>query len=746
MPDLLLELFSEEIPARMQARAAEDLARLMGKGLAEAGLAHGALRAFATPRRLTLAASDLAEGTEAVREEIKGPRTDAPDKALEGFLRKTGLRKDQLETRDDKKGQVYFATVETPGRDATAVLAELTPAVVRGFPWPKSMRWGTGDLRWVRPLRGIVCLLTGPDGAKVVPFDIDGIASGAVTYGHRFHARARDGTPKPLTVSGFEDYVRQLKKAKVTLDPAERAKKIARDARRLAKAAGLELAPDPALLAEVTGLVEHPVVLIGPIDPRFQALPPEVLQTSMREHQKFFSLRDPGSGRITSFLTVANIETKDKGAQIVAGNARVLRARLADAEFFYQNDLAQPLEQRIPKLAAVTFHNQLGSQADRTARMRGLAVDLAPHVGADPDQADRAAHLAKADLVTEMVFEFPELQGLMGRRYAEAAGEAPAVAAAIEAHYAPAGPSDAAPTEPVAIAVALADKLDQLAGFWAIDAKPTGSGDPFALRRAALGVIRIVLENRLRLRLGKALAAHAARLNPDLAAVARRGDAVIAEAPARALDGPRAELCASGYRPEAADRLTIERRLFDAPVQADLLAFLRERLKVFLRDPARPGGGVRHDVVDAVYALGPDDDLTRVAARIEAVNGLLGTEDGVNLQAAFKRANNILAAEEKKDGVEYSLDPNPKLAEAPAEKALFQALDKADAAVGPALKAEDYPKAMGAMAQLRKPLDAFFDTVTVNAEAAVLRRNRLCLLRRIRRTLGQVADFSALEG
>ncbi|MEO1330434.1 MAG: glycine--tRNA ligase subunit beta [Pseudomonadota bacterium] len=746
MPDLLLELFSEEIPARMQTKAAEDLSRLVLKGFAETGLAHGAARAFATPRRLTLSVADLGDGTDTVREELKGPRTDAPEKALEGFLRKTGLSKDQLEIRDDKKGQVYFATLETPGRAAADVVAQVVTGVIRAFPWPKSMRWGAGDLRWVRPLRSILCILSTPKRATVVPFEIDGIASGDVAYGHRFLSRDKTGAPKPLKIRDFDDYVAQLKREKVTLDGAERAKKIARDAAKCAKEAGLELVEDPGLLREVAGLVEHPVVLIGDVEERFQALPAEVLQTSMREHQKFFSLRDPVSGRIVKFVTVANIQTKDKGARIVAGNARVLRARLADAEFFYHNDLAHPLESRLEKLASVTFHNQLGSQADRVVRIRGLARELAPRVGAEPDLADRAAALAKADLATEMVYEFPELQGLMGRRYAEAAGEPEAVAAAIEAHYAPTGPSDAVPTEPVAVAVALADKLDQLAGFWAIDAKPTGSGDPFALRRAALGAIRILLENGIRLRLGRSLSGHAARLNPDVAAVARRGAAVLAEGPAKRLDKIRADIAAEGYRPEAEARLTLERRLFDAPVQADLLAFLRERLKVYLRDASRPGGGVRHDAVDAVYALGEDDDLVRAASRIEALDGLLGTADGENLQAAFKRANNILAAEEKKDGVEYSLDPDPRLAESPAEAALFEALDAADAAIGPLLKAEDYPGAMAEMAKLRSPLDAFFDGVVVNAEQPILRRNRLCLLHRIRRTVAQVADFSALAG
>ncbi|MCI4662449.1 MAG: glycine--tRNA ligase subunit beta [Neomegalonema sp.] len=699
MPDsrseLLLELFSEEIPARMQAKAAADLEGLMSKGLREAGVGFESAQAFVTPRRLVLHVAGLALQTEAVREELKGPRTDAPEKALEGFLRKTGLSKDQLEIRDDKKGQVYFAVVETPGRASADVVAELVPQVVRGFPWPKSMRWGSGDLRWVRPLRSVLCVIGAPGVAEVVPFDIDGIQSGNRAWGHRVMA------PKAVReagfeVSGFEDYKQRLRAAKVMLDAGERGKKIERDAKKLAREAGLELVADPGLLREVTGLVEWPVALMGEIELRFQALPPEVLQTSMKEHQKFFSLRDPASGKITRFITVANIASKDKGAKIVAGNERVLRARLSDAEFFYNNDLQAGLEAGLPKLEAVTFHNKLGSQAARINRIRDLARLLAPMVGADPALADRAAALAKADLVTEMVFEFPELQGLMGRYYAQAAGEDAAVAAAIEAHYAPLGPSDAVPNAPVSIAVSLADKIDTLTGFWAIDEKPTGSKDPFALRRAALGVIRILLENSIRLPLEAQF------------------EAGLAKHPG-------------------------EGKLED--VAADLMRFTADRLKVYLRE-----SGVRHDVIDAVFALGGQDDLTDVVARVRALQKLLGTEDGANLLAAFKRANNILTAEEKKDGVEYSLAPDVKFAEEPAEKALFAALDAADKAVGAALRKENYPQAMSAMAKLRGPLDTFFEAVVVNADSPVLRRNRLCLLHRIRESFGKVADFASVEG
>lgn len=706
MPELLLELFSEEIPARMQAKAADDLRKLMLAGMQEAGLAHGAARAFATPRRLTLVVEDVAEETEAVREELKGPRTDAPAKALEGFLRKTGLSEDRLEKRDDKKGQVYFAVIEKPAKKAEEIIAETAARTIESFPWPKSMRWGSGELRWVRPLRSILCML-GDGKSFVVPaFEVGGLASGAVAYGHRFlSVDTKTGAPKAIRPTGFEDYVAKLAKAFVTLDPAARRAAIEKRAAALAAEHGLELVEDRGLLSETAGLVEHAVPLVGSIDKEFQELPSEVLQTSMREHQKYFSLRHPKSGQIVKFVTVSNMEAADGGAKIVAGNERVLRARLSDARFFYANDLAKPLEDNLNALESVTFHNQLGSQAARIRRIGRLAEALAEAVGAEPADAARAALLAKADLASEMVYEFPELQGVMGRYYALAAGEAPAVADAIRDHYAPAGPSDAAPKEPVAIAVALADKLDQLAGFWTIGAKPTGSGDPFALRRAALGVIRIVLENGLRLEMADALERHAPRIDKD----------VVGEG------------------------------AFAHDVRMDLMAFFADRLKVWLRDQ-----GARHDVVDAVYRLAregaPVDDFARAKARIDALGGLIGSEDGANLLAAYKRANNILAAEEAKDGVEYSLDPEPRLAEEPPEKALFAALDKAEEAVREALAKEDDAAAMTAMAKLRAPLDAFFDQVVVNAENGIVRRNRLCLLNRVRVIMGRVGDLSAIEG
>lgn len=700
MTELLFELFSEEIPARMQAKACDDLKKLMLAGFAEAGLTHGPAQAYATPRRLTLIVDGVAEATAATREELKGPKTSAPSQALDGFLRKTGLAKEQLQTRTDKKGAAFYvAVLEKPATPASDVVAQVAPAVIRGFPWPKSMRWGDGDLRWVRPLRAIVCILSSGKTAQIVPFEVAGVASGDITFGHRFmSADPKTGAPKPIRVTSATQYKRALEKAKVTLDPVRRANEIAQRAAALAAERGLELIDDPRLLTEVAGLVEHPVPLLGPISPEFQSLPPEVLRLSMKEHQKYFSALDPATGKITAFVTVANIATEDGGATILTGNERVLKARLSDAMFFYKNDLATPMDTMAGKLAAVTFHNRLGDQGARVRRIRKLAVRMAEVVGASAETIDRAAALAKADLVSEMVYEFPELQGYMGRVYAEAAGETPEVADAIAEHYAPLGPGDAAPSAPVSAAVALADKLDQLLGFWAVGAKPTGSGDPFALRRAALGVIRIVLENDLRLRLTEALAGHVAAFGPDADA--------------------------------SAD--------FSADVQADLRRFFAERFKTMLRDQ-----GVRHDVIDA--AAGSADlaeDLYLSSKRIGAVAALIAGPDGDDLVAAYKRANNILTAEETKDGVEYSLDPTPSLAETDVERALFKALDDAEAATSSAIVDEDFSAAAAAIARLRGPVDAFFETVVVNADTPTVRRNRLCLLNRLRRATDKIADFS----
>ncbi|MWP37537.1 glycine--tRNA ligase subunit beta [Rhodobacter sphaeroides] len=697
MPDLLIELFSEEIPARMQARAREDLKKLVTDGLVEAGLTYASAGAFSTPRRLVLSVEGLSAESPTLREERKGPKADAPAAAIEGFLRSTGLTRDRLQTREDKKGAVLFAVVEKPGRPAPEIVAEVLERTIRTFPWPKSMRWGTGSLRWVRPLQSILCLLSDEGGAEVVPMTLDGLTAGNSTEGHRFMAPAR------FAVSGFEDYRAKLARAFVMLDASEREQAIWHEATTQAFAQGLEVVPDAALLSEVAGLVEWPVVLMGAIGEDFLGLPPEVLQTSMREHQKFFSVTNPATGRIEKFVTVANRETADHGETILKGNGKVLSARLSDARFFWENDLrtvkTAGLEGMAEGLKQVTFHNRLGSQADRIARIEALAREIAPLVGASPDLSAEAARVAKADLQSAMVGEFPELQGTMGSYYARAAGLPEAVAQACKAHYQPLGPSDAVPTDPVSVAVALADKIDTLTGFWAIDEKPTGSKDPFALRRAALGVIRLLLTNNSRAGLmGIMLPAMNRHLKP---------------------------LDTSDF----------------TPYERDLLAFFHDRLKVHLREQ-----GIRHDVIDACLAMPGNDDLTLLVKRAEALSAFLKTDDGTNLLQGFKRANNILTQAEAKDGVEYSFGADPKFAETDAERALFAALETAEAAIGPALQAEDFAAAMSAMAALRAPIDAFFETVQVNADNAVLRRNRLNMLHSIRATCARVADLTRIEG
>jgi len=712
MPDLLIELFSEEIPARMQARAREDLKKLVTDGLVEAGLTYASAGAFSTPRRLCLTIEGLSAESPALREERKGPRTDAPAPAIEGFLRSTGLTLEQLVVRDEKKAQVYYAVVEKPGRKAPAIIAEVLEKTIRTFPWPKSMRWGSGNLRWVRPLHSILCILTTEAGAEVVDLNIDGIVAGNTTQGHRFLAPGRFG------VHGFDDYVAKLRAAKVILDHAERAEIIRNYASQTAFAQGLEVVEDAGLLTEIAGLVEWPVPLMGPIAEEFLGLPPEVLQTSMKEHQKFFSIRNPATGRIEKFLTVANTETADNGATILAGNGKVLAARLSDARFFWDNDLRVANEGMTlwtEGLKAVTFHNKLGSQSARIARIAALAAELAPVTGADVAEATRAAELAKLDLRSAMVGEFPELQGLMGRYYALAAGESAAVADAARDHYSPLGPTDTVPTAPVSVAVALADKLDTLTGFWAIDEKPTGSKDPFALRRAALGVIRLILTNDLRLNLLQTLVEPVRRNRAAMPVVTTD------EAPSL-----------------SADRVEAECALTPA---TDLLGFIHDRLKVFLKDE-----GIRHDVIDACLAMPGNDDITLLVKRARALSAMLATEDGTNLIQGFKRANNILTQAEAKDGVEYSFGPDIKFAEGDEEKALFAALDQAEAAITPAMASEDFASAMAAMAGLRAPIDAFFTAVQVNSDNQLVRRNRLNLLHRIRAICGQVADLARIDG
>ena len=685
VPDLLIELFSEEIPARMQTRAAGDLKKLVTDGLVEAGLTYASAAAFSTPRRLTLTIEGALAASPTTVEERKGPKADAPEKAIEGFLRGAGLTRDDLEERDTPKGKILFAKITKPGRPAAEIVAEVLEQTIRNFPWPKSMRWGSGTLKWVRPLHSILCILVTEEGAEVVPMDVDGIKAGNTTQGHRFMS------PGAITVRNFDDYTTKLQRAHVVLDASERADAIWHDATNQAFAQGLEVVEDAGLLAEVAGLVEWPVVLMGKIDDDFLGLPPEVLQTSMKEHQKFFSVRNPKSGRIERFITVANRETADNGATILAGNQKVLSARLADAKFFWENDLRTAnagMTDWLDALKNVTFHNKLGTQADLVDRMATLAREIAPAVGADPDQAERAARLAKADLASEMVYEFPELQGLMGRYYIEAMGEDKAIAAAAQDHYAPLGPSDDVPTAPVSVAVALAEKIDKLTGFWAIDEKPTGSKDPFALRRAALGLVRIILDNDITL----PLTAH-------FGAADSRADA------------------------------------------ADLLAFIHDRLKVYLRDQ-----GIRHDIIDACIAMPNNDDLNLLVKRARALSDTLKTDDGENLIQGFKRANNILTQAEEADGVEYSYGADPKFAETDEERALFAALDTAEAQITPAMQAQDFTTAMSAMAGLRTPIDAFFTAVQVNSDNATVRRNRLNLLSRIRQICLAVADLTRIEG
>jgi glycyl-tRNA synthetase beta chain len=708
MPDLLIELLSEEIPARMQGRASDDLKRLVTDGLVAAGLTYDSAEAFATPRRLALAVGGIPARSPDLVEEKKGPRVNAPEQALAGFLKGAGLASlAEATVVPDKKGDYYVARLQKPGRPALDILAELIPTVIRTFPWPKSQRWGSGSLRWVRPLQGIVATF-GPETEEpeIVPFEVEGIRSGNVTRGHRFHA------PEPITVRRFADYVAKLEKAKVMLDARRRRDVILADARNLALAAGLELVEDEGLLEEVAGLVEWPVTLIGAFEEAFLAVPGEVIRATIRANQKCFVLKDPATGKLANrFVVAANIAATDGGAAIVAGNGRVIRARLSDARHFYRTDLApladyadkaeKPLDQRLEKLKAlaVVFHEKLGTQGSRVERIVRLAREIAPVVGADPELAARAATLAKADLMTEVVGEFPELQGLMGRYYAAAQGEHPSVAIAVEDHYKPQGPSDRVPTDPVAIAVALADKLDTLVGFWAIDEKPTGSKDPFQLRRAALGVIRIVLDNAKRIDIAATAALHLAELRPDLDATARAG------------------------------------------IVADLLAFFHDRLKVQLREQ-----GVRHDLVDAVLALGSASDLVAVVRRVEALGAFLGTEDGKNLVAGYNRAANILKAEEKKAGATFEGAVDAALLALPEEKALHAALAPAAAAAATSVAAEDFAGAMTALAALRGPVDTFFDKVLVNAPEPEIRANRLKLLNEIRAACRTVADFGRLAG
>ena len=691
MPDLLLELLSEEIPARMQARAAEDLRKLVTDRLVEAGLAYEGAKAFVTPQRLTLAVYGIPARQPDIKEEKKGPRVGAPENAVAGFLKAAGLKSiSEAKVQPDKKGDFYIAVIDRPGRNAIDVIEDVLQATVATFPWPKSMRWGAqsatpGSLSWVRPLHSIVATF-GPETEEpaVVPLEFDGIRSGDETRGHRFMA------PAPIKVRRFDDYVDKLEKAKVVLDPARRADTIRTDAKNLAFAQGFELIEDEGLLAEVAGLVEWPVTLMGSFEQAFLSIPEEVIRATIRNNQKCFVLRDPQTAKLVNkFILVANEEATDGGKAIVAGNERVIRARLSDAKFFYETDLKTRLEDRLPRFEHIVFHEKLGTQAERIARITALAGELAPLVGADVAKAERAAQLCKTDLLTEVVGEFPELQGLMGRYYAEAQNEDEAVAHACEDHYKPKGPDDLVPADPVSIAVALADKIDTLVGFWTIDEKPTGSKDPYALRRAALGVIRIAIDNKLRVPLK--------------------------------------------------DVFLKASKKFSAG--SDLLAFFADRLKVQLREQ-----GARHDLVDAVFSLSGQDDLLMVVVRVEALGKFLDSDDGKNLLAGYKRATNIIRIEEKKDKREYTDAPDVKRYQLPEEKALAEAIDVVKKEASAAVGKEDFAAAMRAMAKLRPRVDAFFDKVTVNVDDKSLRENRLKLLNEIREATRAVADFSKIEG
>jgi len=707
MPDLLLEFLSEEIPARMQARAAEDLQKMVTDRLIAAGLAYEGAKGFATPRRLALSVHGVPARQPDVKEEKKGPRVGAPENAIAGFLKAAGLQSiKQAKVQPDKKGDFYVAVIDKPGRPTLDVIAEMIPDVVRNFPWPKSMRWGTGRLSWVRPLHSIVATF-GPETEEpvVVPFDIDGIKGGDETRGHRFMA------PGAIKVRRFEDYVAKLEKAKVVLDPARRADVILADAKNLAFAQGYELVEDNGLLAEVAGLVEWPVTLMGAFDKSFLAIPDEVIRATIRNNQKCFVLRDPQTAKLANkFILVANEEAADGGKAIVAGNERVIRARLSDAKFFYETDLKTRLEDRLPKFEHIIFHEKLGTQAARIARIRALAGQLSAIVDAEAAKAERAADLCKADLLTDVVGEFPELQGLMGRYYAEAQNEDEAVAHACEDHYKPKGPDDLVPAEPVSIVVALADKIDTLTGFWAIFEPPTGSKDPYALRRAALGVIRIVLDNEIRINLRKIFHSRLTGWFESLT--------------------PRVHKFTSEQISESSKAAS-----------SDLLAFFADRLKVQLRDQ-----GARHDLVDAVFSLSGQDDLLMIVRRVDALGKFLDSDDGKNLLAGYKRATNIIRIEEKKDKREYTGAPEPQKYELPEEKALAEAIDVAKKEASAAVAKEDFSAAMLAMAKLRPRVDAFFDKVTVNVENKGLRENRLKLLNEIREATRSVADFSKIEG
>jgi glycyl-tRNA synthetase beta chain len=743
MPDLLFELFSEEIPARMQAKAADDLRRMVTDKLVAEGLVYEGAKAFATPRRLTLTVHGIPARQPDLKEERKGPRVGGPDAAIAGFLKATGLASlDEAKIqRDPKKGDFYIALIEKPGRATLDVLADILPVIIRTFPWPKSMRWGErsarpGALQWVRPLHSIVATFgLETEEPDVVKFAVDGIEAGQTTYGHRFMA------PAAIEVRRFEDYEAKLLASKVVLDPERRKDTILTDARTLAQAQNYELVEDQALLDEVAGLVEWPVVLMGSFEKEFLSIPGEVIRATIRNNLKCFVVNDPKTGKlINKFIPTANIEASDGGKAITAGNERVIRARLSDAKFFYETDLKTKLEDRLPKFDSIVFHEKLGTQGERIKRIERLAAEFAPRVGADIEKTKRAAHLAKADLLTEVVGEFPELQGLMGRYYALAQGEDASVAAASEEHYKPQGPNDRVPTDPVSVAVALADKIDTLVGFWTIDEKPTGSKDPYALRRAALGVIRLILENGPRIHLSEVAVFAHRRISSQLFQFSPYNF------------GAHFKTLENLFNPEAIERIYAAYDTgFEVAVGAfhsekgnadskDLLSFFADRLKVQLREQ-----GARHDLVDAVFALEGQDDLLMVVRRVEALGKFLDTDDGKNLLAGTKRAANILRIEEKKDNKTYDGAPDASLYSLAEEKTLAKAIDRAKAEASAAVAKEDFAGAMSVMAKLRPAVDAFFEKVKVNDDDAKVRENRLKLLNEIRAATRAVADFSKIQ-
>jgi glycyl-tRNA synthetase beta chain len=776
MAQLLIELFSEEIPARMQGGAARDLERMAAERLKAAGLTYEALTTFAGPRRLTLVVEGLPAATPDREEEVKGPRANAPEQALEGFLRKTGLTKDQLVERDG----VFFAVLSSKGQPTAALIPEMVDQIVRGFPWPKSMRWGSGTLRWVRPLKRIVALFDG----RVVPFDIDGIASGDLTEGHRFL-----GCGRPFAVKDFADYRAKLESDFVMLDAVDRRLKILEAAQKVCADRGLALVDDDGLLDEVAGLAEWPTPILGDMDPAFLSLPPEVVRLSMKVHQKYFAVRDPAKhGLAPHFVVVANVEATDGGKALAAGNSRVLSARLDDARFFWDEDLKTGFDVWAKKLEGVTFHAKLGTLAERVERIAALAREIAPLVGADPREAEIAARLAKADLASAMVGEFPELQGVMGGYYARKlppssldrfaiaatlppqAGEdrdaassfSPArgrdvasspqatsdregivdrIADAVRDHYKPQGPADSVPTAPLTVAVALADKLDTLAGFWTINEKPTGSKDPFALRRAALGVIRLVLTNRLRFSIDRLfdvqVLRHEIGRQPEQPALLTD---ILDAAVAGGLFGPAVRGLVDSAEANAPAWLARVRD-HDPSLSDDLRGFLHDRLKVDLRDQ-----DIRHDVIDACLAMEGSCDLTLLVSRVEALRDFLATDDGANLLAGYKRASNILKAEEKKGAVPTGMVQTGLPGQPEQESALVFAAAAAATAVDAALETEDFAAAMTALARLRAPVDAFFDKVMVNSDVAAERENRLKLLGQVRAVMGRVADFGMVGG